>query len=190
MAIGQPEAMQFMWGGATSSGGPSTGIYRVVVAEASLGMSKGQKDAEGNYIKPPRPFIELEFHGKGDDSHPAQNGKKVIKQRFYSPLPSDDKEKAKMMAGMLKRSLSDGLGVKWNPESKALDPRVFIKKEAFIAIGPGKASDEGESRQEVQAIALKKEKLPKKFLDGIETKKDDDSGEEKETKSESSSRRR
>lgn len=168
MAIGQPEAMNFIWGGATSSGGPATGIYRVVVAEASLGMSKGD-ESKG---KPQRPFVELEFHGKGDSEHPAQNGKKVIKQRFYSPLPSDDKEKQKMMAGMLKRSLSDGLGVKWSPESKSLDPRIFVKKECFIAIGPGKPSDTGETRQEVQAIALQKEKLPKKFLDGTSKKEE------------------
>lgn len=184
MAIGQPDAMNFIWGGATSSGGPSTGIYRVVVAEASLGMSKGNPE-QG---KPPRPFIELEFHGKGDEDHPSHNGKKVIKQRFYSPLPSDDKEKQKMMAGMLKRSLSDGLGVKWSPDAKALDPRIFVKKEAFIAIGPGKASDTGETRQEVQAIALKREKLPKKFVSG-EVKAEEKS-EDTEEKVESSSARR
>lgn len=160
MAIGAPEAMQFVYGGETSSGGPVTGVYRVVVAEASLGQSKGDVDAG----RPPRPFVELEFHGKGDKDHPAKEGKKVIKQRFYSPLPSDDKEKQKMMAGMLKRGLFDGLGVKWSTEQKSLDPRIFVKKECFIAIGPGKASDTGESRQEVQAIALKRESLPKKFI--------------------------
>jgi len=188
MAIGQPDAMNFVWGGATSSGGPATGIYRVVVAEAGLGQSKGD-EAKG---KPPRPYVELEFHGKNDDEHPSFNGKKLIKQRFYSPLPSDDKEKQKMMAGMLKRSLSDGLGVKWMTEQKTLDPRIFIKKEAYIAIGPGKPNDTGETRQEVQAIALKREKLPKKFLDGSAAKADKPGDEAADTSEEkpSSSRRR
>lgn len=189
MAIGQPEAMQFMVGGPTSSGGPATGIYRVLVADATIGQSKGQQDDDGNYTKPPRPYVELEFHGKGDDAHPSFNGKKVIKQRFYSPLPSDDKEKQKMMAGMVKRALYDGLGLKWNNEQKALDPRIFTKKECFIAIGPGKPSETGESRQEVQAISLKREKLPKKFLSASEQKSDEKDGE-KEEKETTSTRRR
>lgn len=157
---GAPEAM--MVGGATNSGGPAPGIYKVIVADASVGMTKGDEAAG----KAPRHFIELEFHGKGDKDHPAKDGKKVTKQRFYGTASSDDAEKKKDMLGMLRRRVYDGLGVKWpTGEAKAVDTRIFTKKECFIVIAPGKENPEtNETRNEVQAIALDKKKLPKKFL--------------------------
>lgn len=165
MAITGAAQEAMMWGGATSAGGAATGVYRVVVTEAALGMSKGAQDADGNYTKAPRPFVELEFFGKGDPDHPGKEGKKVTKSKFYGPSAADDAEKKKLMAGMLKRSLGDGFGIKWGTDGKPLDPRIFVKKEVFIAIGPGKANDDtGESRQEVLAIAPSRDKLPKKFI--------------------------
>lgn len=159
MAItGAPEAM--MVGGAVNSGGPAAGIYRIVVADASTGMSKGD-EAKG---KLPRHYIELEFHGKGDPDHPAKDGKKVTKQKYYGTASNDDAEKRKDMLGMLKQRLYNPFNVKWPSAGAAVDARIFVKKEAFIVIAPGKANEEGETRNEVQAIAQKKEKLPKKWL--------------------------
>ncbi len=166
------EAM--MWGGATSNGGAATGVYGAVVTEAALGMSKGlvEKNDKGEevIVKHPRPYIELEFAGKNDPDHPAKNGKKITKQKFYGPTASDDADKKKLMAGMLKRSLGDGFGIKWATDGKPLDPRIFIKKECFLAIGPGKENEETkETRQEILAIAPTKKQLPKKFLDKATT---------------------
>ena len=159
MAItGAPEVM--MVGGAVNSGGPPAGIYRIIVADASTGMSKGD-EAKG---KAPRHYIELEFHGKGDPDHPAKDGKKVTKQKFYGTASNDDAEKRKDMLGMLKNRLYVPFNVKWPAAGAAVDARIFVKKEAFIVIAPGKPNEEGETRNEVQAIAVKREKLPKKFL--------------------------
>jgi len=157
---GAPEMM--MVGGAVSTGGAKPGVYRVIVTEAAIGMSKGN-EALG---KPPRPFVELEFFGKGDAEHPTKEGKKVTKQKFYGACGSDDADKRKMMNGMLKRSVYDGLGLKWPTDNKPLDARIFVKKECFIAIGLSKADTEtGDQRPEVQAIAVERAKLPKKFLE-------------------------
>jgi len=156
---GAPEAM--MVGGAVNTGGPAPGIYRVIVADAGIGITDGNEAAG----KAPRHYVELEFHGKGDPDHPAKDGKKITKQRFYGASSADDREKQKNMLGMLKRRVYDGLGVKWPTGESKLDARIFSKKEAFIAIAPSKENPEtGECRNEVQAIALKKEKLPKKYL--------------------------
>ena len=157
---GAPEVM--MVGGAVSTGGAKPGIYRCIVTDAATGMSKGDEEKG----RPPRPFVELEFAGKGDPEHPTKEGKKVTKQKFYGASGSDDPDKKKMMNGMLKRSVYDGLGLKWPTEGKALDPRIFVKKECFIAIGLSKADAEtGDQRPEVQAIAIERAKLPKKFLE-------------------------
>jgi hypothetical protein len=157
---GAPEAM--MVGGKTSSGGPAPGIYKVIVADASVGITGGDPAAG----KAPRHYIELEFHGKGDKEHPAKDGKKVTKQRFYGAAASDDAEKKEMMLGMLRAKVYKGLGVKWpTGEAKPVDTRIFTKKECYIAIAPGKENpDTNEVRNEVQAISIDRAKLPKKFL--------------------------
>lgn len=154
MAIGNGQAVKAVVGGATSSG-PKPGIYRVVVAEASLDTAK----------KTGRPFIALEFHGKGDKDHPTVEGKKVIVGKFYTAMEGDDSEKVKTMNGMLKSRLYRGFALPWPKEGKQVDPRIFLKKECFIVLKPGKPNEQGDTYAEVAAIALKKEQLPKSVLE-------------------------
>lgn len=159
MPIGKPSAM--MVGGATNAGGLQKGIWHVVISDASIDSTDGNEAEK----KPPRPYIELEFTVHKDDANKARAGKKLGKQRFYGAAESDDAEKKKDMNGMLRSRVFDGFNVKWPTESKALDARAFLKKEAFIVVAPGKPNpDTGVSRNEVQAIAQKREKLPKKYL--------------------------
>jgi hypothetical protein len=152
MAIGAPQAIKMRVGGKTSNG-PSDGVYRVVVADASVGVAK----------RTGRPYIALEFHGKGDQEHPSINGKKLITAKFYGASETDDPEKAQKMNGMLKNRLYRGFGLPWPKEPKDLDPRIFLKKEVYILLGQGKPNEQGETYPEVKAIALKKDQLPKAF---------------------------
>jgi hypothetical protein len=168
--IGQPTVM--MVGGAVNAGGLPKGIFRVVVTGANVDSTPGNDE------KPPRPFVELEFWvHKDDEDNKAKRGKRLGKQRFYGASKSDDAEKAKDMNGMLKTRVYDGLNVKWPSNGSALDPRIFLKKEAYVVVAPSKPNPEtGVSRNEIQAIAQKKEKLPKKYLNPpkAEEKKEDD----------------
>ena len=170
MGIGQPTVM--MVGGAVNSGGLPKGIYRVVVTGANVDSTAGNEAEK----KPPRPFVELEFSvHKDDEDNKAKRGKKLGKQRFYGAAKSDDAEKAKDMLGMLKSRVFDGLNVKWPANGAALDARVFLKKEGYVVVAPGKPNPEtGVSRNEIQAIAQKREKLPKKYLNPPKDEKKDD----------------
>lgn len=159
MPIGKPTAM--MVGGPTNSGGLPKGIFHVVVTGASIDSTEGNEAEK----KPPRPYIELEFTVHKDDPNKAKAGKRLGKQRFYGAAESDDEEKKKDMNGMLRSRVFDGLNVKWPTDSKALDERAFLKKEGYVAVAPGKPNpDTGVSRNEIQAIAQKREKLPKRYL--------------------------
>jgi hypothetical protein len=159
MAIGNGQAIKAIVGGSTSSG--RKGVFRAVVVDASLGVAK----------RSGRPYIALEFHGKGDTENPSVNGKKLIVGKFYTAMEGDDEEKVKTMNGMLKSRLYRGFGLPWPKDGKQVDPRIFLKKEVYIAIGPGNPNEQGDSFPEVKAIAQKKEQLPESVLREL-TKKD------------------
>lgn len=167
MAIGNPGAMQKVKIGGATSSGPKDGVYRAVVADVGLDVAR----------KSGRPYIALEFHGKGDTEHPSQNGKKILTAKFYCASESDDADKVKQMNGMLKSRLFRGFGIPWPKEFKDFDPRVFLKKEVFIVVGKGKPNEQGDSYAEVKAIALKKDQLPKTAVESS-AKGDEDSTEE------------
>lgn len=163
MAIGAPQSTKMKVGGAVSNG-PKDGVYRAIVVDVGVGESTG---------KSKRPYVQLEFHGKGDSDNPNYNGKRILTAKFYGAAPSDDKEKAAQMNGMLKNRLYRGFDIPWPKEGKDLDPRIFLKKEVFILLGKGKANESGDQYAEVKAIALKRDKLPR-------AAKKEDSAEETE----------
>jgi hypothetical protein len=158
MAIGNGQAVKAIVGGSTSSG--RKGVFRAVVTDAGLDTAK----------KSGRPYIALEFTGKGDTENPSANGKKLITGKFYTAMESDDADKVKTMNGMLKSRLYRGFGVPWPKDGKQVDPRIFLKKEVFVVIGPGNPNEQGDSYPEVKAIALKKDQLPKSALEALNKK--------------------
>ena len=149
MAInGAPDAI-FL--GGSYSTGPAEGVYHTVVHEATQGESKSSS----------RPQLVITFFGKDDPDHPAKQGKKVTTMYQSLPMDGDDKEKADIMRGMVKRLVFDGLGLKWSPEPKAFDVRSIVSKECWILIGPRKDDRDGSIKNQVVAIAQSKDKLPK-----------------------------
>lgn len=135
-------------GGAVSTG-PEAGDYHILVTDAALGKSKSE-----------RPNLQLELTVKDDPNHAAKEGKKLTKMFQSLPQDSDDEDKRKVMQGMLKRLVYDGFGVKWPTEPKALDPRIFVGKKAWIRLAKKKNEQTGEDRSEVVAVALTQDKLP------------------------------
>lgn len=136
-------------GGEVSSG-PAKGDYRVEVTDAKLGESKDKT----------RKMLLLTLTVKDDPNHSAKNGKKLTTWRQPLPAPGkDDADKLKTMQGILKRSVYEGLGVKWPETAKALDPRIFMNKVAFVRIDDRTGSD-GKTRTDVVACAVSADKLP------------------------------
>jgi hypothetical protein len=148
-------------GGAVSNG-PAHGVYRVKVTDASVIESKNG-----------RPGLKLELTVDGDTVHKAKNGKKLISAKFYGAAQTDEEEKGKQMNGMLKRGPFKGFGVKWPEAGKELEPRVFVSKTAFVALGAGKNADGSESEYpEVKAIAQEREDLSKFEATSVTTETD------------------
>ena len=147
MAIAAPDSIFI--GGAVSTG-PASGDYHVIIEDAQLGTSsKG------------RGSLNFDLVVRDDPNHQAKEGKKLTKMfNSLADSKTDDEDKMKMMNGILKRQVFDGFGVKWPTEPKALDPRIFVGKTAWIRLAPKKNPNTGEERTQVVAVAQTPDKLP------------------------------
>jgi len=130
--------------------GPGLGDYHVVVSDAQLGETN-KKD---------RKQLILELTVKGDPNHASMEGKKLTKMWQSFPNKDDDDQKRKQMLGIIKRQVYEGFGLPWPKESKALDPRIFVGKEAWVRFGERK-DKEGKMRQNITHVVQKAENLPK-----------------------------
>lgn len=130
--------------------GPELGDYHIVVSDASMGETN-KKD---------RKQLILEFTVKDDTNHTSMEGKKLTKMWQSFPNAADDDRKRKTMLGILKRQVYEGFGLPWPKEPKALDPRIFVGKTAWVRFGERK-DKEGKLRQSITHIVQKLEQLPK-----------------------------
>ncbi|MDE2022373.1 MAG: hypothetical protein KGI71_05695 [Patescibacteria group bacterium] len=166
MAIGQTQVAMNV-GGAVSNG-PPAGIYHAKVTDVQTGTSN----------KKGTPYVQLTFQGtKKDKEHPTYAEKTILKQKFYGPNPSTDKETQKRAAGMLKRNLFKSLNKTWPESSKPFDPRIFQGVECFILVGEGKPTDEGDAFAEVKRMALDRKAL-EKYVTPVAGEKKAEGGEE------------
>lgn len=169
--------VELTYGGKTSSG-PARGVYHIKVVEHEKGMSQGDPNAVDKKTgkkkpKPPRPFLGLALEvTKKDKFHPSKVGKKLLTDKTYFAVASDETDKREMMAGMVKRKLFDGFGIPWSKDAKKLTGQLFIDKEAYVWVDLGKDEGDGtERRTQIQAISQDITKLPKAALAWVEEAK-------------------
>lgn len=141
-------APSFGGGGSFSAGGPEKGQYHCIVADATTGESKNG-----------RPKLTLVFNVHNDPNHPAKQGKKLTTMFQYATMDTDEKDKADVMKGMLKRLVYDPFGLPWGAEFKPLDTRKLVGKEVWVLIGDNKQAD-GTLRNGVVALSATQEGLP------------------------------
>lgn len=108
--------------------------------------------------------LDLSVHN--DPDHPGKEGKKLKKMFQSLAMPEDDKEKADQMRGMLKRFYYDGFGEKWPTDSKPIEARKWIGKEAWVRLDVDKDKPEF---TKVTHIAQNKEGLPTPKGQGVKT---------------------
>lgn len=148
MAInGAPDAV--LVGGEVYNG-PELGDYHVIVSDAQMGETNNKE----------RKQLILEFTVKDDPNHTSMEGKKLTKMWQSFPNEKDDDRKKKTMLGILKRQVYEGFGLPWPKEPKALDPRIFAGKTAWVRFGE-RTDKEGKKRQNITHIVQKLEQLPK-----------------------------
>lgn len=131
--------------------GPELGDYHVVVSDASMGETNDKK----------RKQLILEFTVKGDSGHQSMEDKKLTKMWQSFPNAEDDERKKKTMLGILKRQVYEGFGLPWPKEPKALDPRIFVGKTAWVRFGEKFDKKNNKMRQNITHIVQKLEQLPK-----------------------------
>lgn len=151
---GAPEAT-YCHGGEQSQG-PTKGVYRFFVNEASIG---NPSNATGRF-----PLV-LDIFVKGDTNHPEKEGKRLEKYRQWLPMTSDDKEKKATMKGMLNRQVFVPFGLDFPKDEKvgSLDTRIFAGKTGYALVGDVKQQD-GTFKNGIVAMAATEDKLPKPRL--------------------------
>lgn len=149
MAItGAPDAV---FVGGEVYNGPELGDYRITVSDSSLGETQDKK----------RKQLILEFTVTGDPAHASMEGKKLTKYWQTMPNKDDDDKKKKQMLGILKRQVYEGFGIAWPKELKALDPRIFTGKTAWVRFGERFDKKNNKMRQTITHIVQSLEQLPK-----------------------------
>lgn len=149
MAINAAPDDFFLAGGETISG-PDLDDYHVIVSDAQRGTSKDGKKAQ----------LVLEFTVKDDKNHPAMEGKKLSKSWATWPAKDESDMDKKKTLGRLRRMYYEGLGVPWPKEAKAVDPRIFVTKTAYVRIGTTENKKTGEKFTGVTHIVQDPKKLP------------------------------